>query len=158
MLQRWSRAYTHLSRLGSQKNFNFRNDFYAISWQSYKKASAAVAPATADTVERSSPGERPVGFTASYSVFLWIHWHSICVSVKFLRRQALHLRIICCHLNFMVRLVHAFDLVILIHWRELCGWRNFWIQIFREVKNPIADSRVMGSSIGTKRNLISFRV
>lgn len=60
MLQRWSRAYTHLSRLGSQKNFNFRNDFYAISWQSYKKASAAVAPATADTVERSYPGERPV--------------------------------------------------------------------------------------------------
>ncbi|XP_024029696.1 ubiquinol-cytochrome-c reductase complex assembly factor 1 isoform X1 [Morus notabilis] len=60
MLQRWSRAYTHLSRLGSQKNFNFRNDFYAISRQSYKKASAAVAPATADTAERSSPSERPV--------------------------------------------------------------------------------------------------
>lgn len=60
MLQRWSRACAHLSRIGSQKSVNFRNDLYVISRQSHKKASAAVAPTTADTSERSFPSERPV--------------------------------------------------------------------------------------------------
>lgn len=70
MLQRWSRACAHLSKIGSQKSVNFRNDLYVISRQSHKKASAAVAPTTADTSERSFPSKRPVGFRALYSVVL----------------------------------------------------------------------------------------
>ncbi|KAL6131804.1 hypothetical protein ACLB2K_070177 [Fragaria x ananassa] len=42
MLPRLSRALPQLSRLGSQRGLNHRNDFYAISRQSYAKA--AVAP------------------------------------------------------------------------------------------------------------------
>ncbi|KAF4358403.1 hypothetical protein F8388_018267 [Cannabis sativa] len=59
MLQRWNRAFSHLSRLGSQsqKNLNLRNDFYVISRQSYKKAAATatVAPTTSDNVEMRFP-------------------------------------------------------------------------------------------------------
>ncbi|XP_062092225.1 uncharacterized protein LOC133798057 [Humulus lupulus] len=63
MLQRWNRAFSHLSRLGSQsqKNLNFRNDFYVISRQNYKKAAATVAPTTtADNVEMRFPNETAV--------------------------------------------------------------------------------------------------
>ena len=73
MLQRWNKAFTHLSRLGSQRNLNFRHEFYVISRQSYKKAAAAaaaVAPTTADTAERRFPSETAVSFRAALCVFM----------------------------------------------------------------------------------------
>ncbi|PON51073.1 Ubiquinol-cytochrome c chaperone, CBP [Parasponia andersonii] len=62
MLQRWNRAFSHLSRLGSQseKKLNLRNEFCAVSRLSYKKATAAVAPTAADTTERRFPSKTAV--------------------------------------------------------------------------------------------------
>ncbi|KAL5569807.1 hypothetical protein UlMin_026382, partial [Ulmus minor] len=60
MLPRWSKAFTHLSKLGSQRNFILTNDFNAISRRSYAKTAAAVSPTTADTAGRSLPSKPAV--------------------------------------------------------------------------------------------------
>ncbi|KAE8675524.1 putative F-box family protein [Hibiscus syriacus] len=53
MLPRWSRALTHLSKLPSFNSFGSGKDFNVIRRQSY----AAVAPAAADSIDKSFPNK-----------------------------------------------------------------------------------------------------
>lgn len=56
MVPRWSRALTHLSKLRSINSIELRKDFGLIHRQSY----AAVAPAPADSPDKSSPTKSKV--------------------------------------------------------------------------------------------------
>uniref|UniRef100_A0A5B6YX78 Ubiquinol-cytochrome c chaperone domain-containing protein n=1 Tax=Davidia involucrata TaxID=16924 RepID=A0A5B6YX78_DAVIN len=53
MLPRWSRAITHLSRVGTQKNMEISNNLYLNSCRGFSKVSAAVVPNAADSAENS---------------------------------------------------------------------------------------------------------
>ncbi|KAF8412940.1 hypothetical protein HHK36_000912 [Tetracentron sinense] len=48
MVPRWSRAFTHLSKLGLQKNMESRKDLY-IAYESYYKVAAAATATTKDS-------------------------------------------------------------------------------------------------------------
>lgn len=49
MLPRWSRTITQLCRVGTQKNLEFRKDFY-VGYRNYSKVAAAAAPTVEDSI------------------------------------------------------------------------------------------------------------
>ncbi|KAF7824824.1 ubiquinol-cytochrome-c reductase complex assembly factor 1 [Senna tora] len=60
MLQRWSKAITHISKIGCQSNMKFGKDICGVTRQSYAKVAAASVPTTADFKEKDFTSEPKV--------------------------------------------------------------------------------------------------
>ena len=60
MLPRWSKAITHISKIGSQSNLKIGKDICAMTSQSYAKVAAASAPTTTDFTEKDFANEPKV--------------------------------------------------------------------------------------------------
>ncbi|XP_054824094.1 uncharacterized protein LOC129322083 [Prosopis cineraria] len=60
MLQRWSKAITHVSKIGSQSNLKFGKDICAITRRSYAKVAAVSPPTSTDSKEKDFTNESKV--------------------------------------------------------------------------------------------------
>ncbi|XP_054823682.1 uncharacterized protein LOC129321798 isoform X3 [Prosopis cineraria] len=60
MLQRWSKAITHVSKIGSQSNLKFGKVICAITRRSYAKVAAASSPTSTDSKEKDFTNESKV--------------------------------------------------------------------------------------------------
>ncbi|XP_059666910.1 uncharacterized protein LOC132312537 isoform X2 [Cornus florida] len=67
MLSRWSRAITHISRVGSQKSLTSISDLHVISYRNYSKVAAAAAvPTSPDVAEKSYASKQEVNLSKQF--------------------------------------------------------------------------------------------
>ncbi|XP_057972584.1 uncharacterized protein LOC131160725 [Malania oleifera] len=60
MLPIWSRSFSHLSRIGLQRNMGFRDHLYLVPQLSYSKVAAVAMPTGADLTEKNFSGKSEV--------------------------------------------------------------------------------------------------